>query len=134
VTARGETFTTRSTLFVETCCSCGTIFALEQGLQTWHRQHPKTNFYCPNGHSQYYTSKSDAEIERERAERAEREVANLRDNLQMETISHRSTKAALTKERKRIENGVCPCCHRTFVNVARHMNTKHPDFAGGLSQ
>jgi hypothetical protein len=41
---------------------------------------------------------------------------------------HRSTRGALTKQRKRAANGVCACCHRSFANVARHMKTQHPDF------
>ena len=33
----------------------------------------------------------------------------------------------LTRLQKRIHAGVCPCCNRTFTNVARHMKTKHPN-------
>jgi hypothetical protein len=33
---------------------------------------------------------------------------------------------------KRIHAGVCPCCNRTFQNLARHMNTKHPDEASNV--
>lgn len=29
---------------------------------------------------------------------------------------------------KRIEKGVCPCCNRTFLNLQKHMATKHPEF------
>lgn len=36
--------------------------------------------------------------------------------------------AQLTKTRKRIANGVCPCCHRTFQNLARHMAGQHPAY------
>lgn len=28
----------------------------------------------------------------------------------------------------RANHGVCPCCKRTFSQLARHMKTKHPDF------
>jgi hypothetical protein len=27
-----------------------------------------------------------------------------------------------------VANGVCPCCNRTFQNLARHMAGKHPDY------
>lgn len=30
--------------------------------------------------------------------------------------------------RKRASAGVCPCCNRTFSQLARHMQTKHPTF------
>ena len=32
---------------------------------------------------------------------------------------------------ERTGNGVCPCCKRSFTNLRRHMNTKHPNFSRG---
>jgi len=37
-----------------------------------------------------------------------------------------ATKGQLTKARKRADRGVCQHCHRSFVDVARHVATKHP--------
>jgi len=37
-------------------------------------------------------------------------------------------KAALTRMTNRIAFGVCPCCHRHFDNLQRHIATKHPEF------
>lgn len=39
-----------------------------------------------------------------------------------------TTKAQLTKTKKRVSNGVCPCCNRTFKQLARHMENKHPEY------
>ena len=39
-------------------------------------------------------------------------------------------KGHLTRVKRRVGNGVCPCCNRTFKNLADHMTTKHPDYAG----
>lgn len=52
--------------------------------------------------------------------RAQRNEAE--EKLQKEQRS----KAAL---RKRIAKGVCPCCKRTVSQMARHMATKHPNYA-----
>lgn len=41
-----------------------------------------------------------------------------------------AAKTAAEKLKKRAANGVCPCCTRTFANVADHIKTKHPGFAG----
>lgn len=30
--------------------------------------------------------------------------------------------------KKRVGNGVCPCCNRTFENLSRHMSCKHPEY------
>ena len=45
-----------------------------------------------------------------------------------EQRAHSATKGQLTRARKRAANGVCPCCHRSFENVARHVAKQHPDF------
>jgi hypothetical protein len=34
----------------------------------------------------------------------------------------------LRKIERKVSGGVCPCCNRTFVALARHMKTKHPEF------
>lgn len=31
---------------------------------------------------------------------------------------------------RRIAAGVCPCCRRSFTDLARHMSSQHPDYAG----
>ena len=33
----------------------------------------------------------------------------------------------IEKQLKRIHKGVCPCCNRSFTNLKRHMETKHPE-------
>ena len=37
-------------------------------------------------------------------------------------------KGHATRISKRVKNGVCICCNRTFADLARHMATKHPTF------
>lgn len=37
-------------------------------------------------------------------------------------------KGQMTKLKKRINNGVCPCCRRSFAALAQHMRRKHPDY------
>jgi len=69
-----------------------------------------------------------AELERskkwaeERREYAEKEATHFRK-------SRDGIKGALAKERKRVGNGTCPCCNRSFTNLQRHMATKHPHHA-----
>lgn len=113
-------------MVLEECCNCGVPFALSRYLKA-ERLNDHRNFYCPNGHPQHYTGKTDAEREREARERAERMLASREEDLRIERISHAATKGQLTKTRKRVANGVCPCCHRTFQQLARHMKAKHPE-------
>jgi DNA repair exonuclease SbcCD ATPase subunit len=37
-------------------------------------------------------------------------------------------KAQTTKARKRAAAALCPCCNRSFVQLRRHMETKHPGY------
>lgn len=52
----------------------------------------------------------------------------LNDQLRAAQQDHEATRAKLVRDRARFANGVCPCCNRSFENVARHMRTQHPDY------
>lgn len=116
------------TLEATSCCVCGVEFAMPDVLLR-KRLANKGSFWCPNGHSLAFTESSVQRLQRQlnaaqdataRAEARARDAENRR----------RAAVGQTTKLRNRISDGVCPCCHRTFVNVQRHMATKHPDFAG----
>lgn len=109
------------------CYSCGVIFGMPAEMDRDRRQDRKS-FWCPNGHAQSYIGKTEAEKERERAQKAEERSAALIAQLDQERASHSATKGQLTKTKKRIANGVCPCCHRSFVQLARHMKGQHPKY------
>ena len=118
------------TLETEVCCSCAVLFAMPAEMQR-RLMNDHGWFYCPNGHSQHYTGKSDAEKLRE----AERRLASREDDLRVarnrldsEQASHSATRGHLTRAKKqlaRVDHGVCPHCHRHFANVERHMASKH---------
>ena len=101
------------TVETEICCSCGTVFGIEQQLKINLRNNHRT-FYCPNGHGQNYVGKSEAEKLRDEVTRLKSQQDQLNADLS-------------SKERKlkRVSNGVCPCCNRTFKNLQSHMKTKH---------
>jgi hypothetical protein len=112
-------------------CWCGTHHAVPETLYRHQRRchddgRSVPDIYCPLGHTHVPAGKGKAELERERRERAERALANRDEDLRAERASHAATKGALTKARKRATAGVCPCCHRSFVNVRRHIETCHP--------
>jgi hypothetical protein len=78
-------------------------------------------FYCPNGHRQYYTAESDADKLRRELKRKEQEVADqVRAKLQAQ-----SELDAAQRKLKRVAKGICPCCNRSFTNLHKHMATKH---------
>lgn len=124
-----------------TCANCGMPFAVPR---EWEQAKRRTHgdFWCPNGHPLAFHGPTPAE----------REAATLRKELEREAAARRNAeeragrlhgsnialgrklsaaKGQQTKLRKRIGNGVCPCCNRHFTNVERHMTTQHPEWTAG---
>jgi hypothetical protein len=100
------------------------------------RMREKMNFYCPAGHSQHFcTGQSDLEKMRLERDRAVQEQARLHDRIREERESREAmerkniaTRGVVTRMKNRAANGVCLCCNRTFANLQKHMETKHPQF------
>ena len=118
-----------------TCCTCAITFAVPDEWEARRREDHK-GFFCPNGHSLTFTGKTEAENLREQldAEKARAEFwRKERDrNAQRADAADRRAAAArgqVTKLKNRAAAGVCPCCNRSFVQLERHMSTKHPGFA-----
>lgn len=111
------------------CGTCGVLHAIPK---TMHDTLAREGgfFYCPNGHSRGWGKGTlQADLERTRAElEAERDrkaAALARANKSEQAL--RSLEARTQREHKRAAAGVCPCCNRTFQQLARHMRAKHPE-------
>lgn len=111
------TETLNVTFEIEECCNCHVLFGMPGELYN-RRKRDHASFYCPNGHSQHYTAKSEAEKLKEQLEAARDETARVRQEYGAEIAAHQKLK-------RRIARGVCPHCTRTFQNIARHMEKKH---------
>lgn len=117
------------------CKTCGVIATCPSDLYEERRRSGGFNF-CPNGH-QWGWTKENSENEKVRLERdrLKQQLAQKDDEIAAQRRMREETERALsaqkgvaTKLRKRASAGVCPCCTRTFTNMARHMKTKHPTF------
>jgi hypothetical protein len=104
-------------------CWCGITLAVPETLYDHAKQDDKNQIYCPLGHTFVFRDNYRTKLEAERR----RHLAT-RELLEAEERSHVATRGHLTRARKRAAAGVCPCCHRTFQNVARHVASKHPGF------
>jgi hypothetical protein len=120
------------------CSECGIYFCVPTGWAEDRREDHK-GFYCPNGHVRAWSGPSAreleikakaAEIERLRKQLEWKENSLKSANAMVDTAHRRNAalKGVIAKERKRVGNGVCPCCHRTFKQLAAHMAGKHPGF------
>lgn len=128
-----ETIVYTGTLIVVTCGSCGTRHAIPEQLQRQAKEYGK-KWYCPTGCHITYVN-NDLEEARKELERQQRIIQNkqeriesLHNRLTEEKHKVRAEKAAKTRLKNRVKNGVCPCCNRTFSNLLNHMKNQHPEY------
>lgn len=121
------TYVTTADFELISCADCGVVFGMPVELVTQKRQNGG-RFYCPNGHS---LSWKESEVDRlKRINRAlSSNLTHERDQRGATERSNRALRGVVTRTRNRIAAGMCPCCRRTFRDLARHMSGQHPDYA-----
>lgn len=128
-----KTITEIRTFTILTCYKCGVDFGMPARMEEKRRQ-DKGSFWCPNGHSQAFVTSTEQILRAELASAKESKkwAEESRDRARRDADyfknSRNGYKGQLTKIKKRVAHGVCPCCTRTFQDLARHMETEHPDF------
>ncbi len=133
--AEWETVKIRNQDFaVMQCGSCGVIFVVPLIV---HQHHFDNGGFahCSNGHSLgWEEGNTEREAVRRERDRLKQENARLEDekkewiataNAQLDRA--RQAESKLKVQSARIGAGVCPCCNRTVSQLARHMQSKHPD-------
>lgn len=129
--------------FVEhTCANCGCVWGFPRVLRE-QRLRDGQGFFCPNGHERHFTrgQSSEDELRRER-DLLKQQLAAKDDEINWQRKAKESAREEAKHERarangykghatritKRAKAGVCPCCNRTFKQLAAHMALKHPEF------
>jgi hypothetical protein len=113
---------------------CGVVFAVPRTLLSSLREH-KGTLHCPKGHRLGFgDSEADKlrvrlEQEERRTERQRKEKEWAQQDAAKAKRSASAYKGKLTATKNRVGHGVCPCCNRTFQQLARHMKCKHPNYA-----
>jgi len=134
----GQVVSLAQNLVTLTCWAregCGIQFAVPQRFDQACREHGST-FYCPRGHRLHYGEGEVARLIRERdAERkkkewAEQDAKRARERADTARHAEKIAKGKLKAHAERVKKGVCPCCKRSFQNLKRHMDTKHPNWDG----
>ena len=82
----------------------------------------KVTFFCGYGHGQMFAvgESEETKLRREREETTERRL--------------NATRGVVTRIKNRVGHGVCPCCNRSFTNVARHMASEHPTWSAEAAE
>lgn len=125
--------TTTDTLTVKHCPVCYIQYAAPEAMFK-KMQSTGGTWFCPNGHNLVFSENTIEKLEKrlkdaaEQSEYYSKRISSLHNQLTDKNNAIRAEKAAKTRLKNRIKNGVCPCCNRSFHNVARHMETMHPDF------
>lgn len=125
------------------CCACGITFAAPHSfLEAFRTGNHDGCFYCPNGHKLSWRGNTELDAMRKRAvalqatiDQKNAEIARKSAAIEEErrrTIeldrSLKAQKGVVTRIKNRAAAGVCPCCNRTFTQLARHMQAKHKEF------
>lgn len=130
-------------LYVTCCPSCGGTYAISQQFRD-DKYERGGGWHCP--YCRESLSYRDTEADRLRKQLADKDaaIARERQRLSQESAAHDQTRAELrdtearrraekgakTRLKNRINAGTCPCCDQSFSDLAEHMQTAHPEFAG----
>lgn len=112
------------------CPACGVTFGITAAFEARRREDHRF-FYCPNQHHMNY-GESAKEIELRQAKANLDWYQNRSDRYKAEAEFAQRSAAAIrgvvTKIKKRVSKGVCPCCNRHFADLHRHMQGQHPEW------
>jgi hypothetical protein len=115
------------------CVTCAIKFWVPDGYIDARRNDGHA-FHCPNGHQMTFRETEADRVRKERDRLKQNEaylesrISSLAAQRDMAERRIAAAKGQITKIKKRASNGVCPCCNRTFADLARHMAGKHPGF------
>lgn len=123
-------------IYAGPCWQCGCGIVLPEALYRAARHSDAISIYCGYGHPGVF-KKRETETDRIRRERdrLKQDIARVEDEARearqrAEAAQERATKAEAKAKRltKRAAAGTCPCCKRTFSELAQHMKHQHPEF------
>jgi hypothetical protein len=124
------------TLHTVTCGKCSGVYAITETYRADCLEYAR-GWHCPYCQSAWgYFGKTEAQKLRDELTRKNAQLdqerayqRELRQRIQQRENVIRAERGAKTKLKKRIAAGVCPCCNRSFQDLARHMKGQHPEFA-----
>lgn len=121
-----KTMNYHTTLTTLDCGMCAIPFAIPSDLYQGATQDGRW-FWCPNGHRIHFYETENQKLQDELA-RAKTGLIRERQDREAAERSNAALRGVVTRTKKRVGKGVCPCCNRHFANVQRHMEGQHPDY------
>lgn len=110
-----------------TCRSCGVIHSYPEVL--WEEKEESGGYiFCPNGHQWgFREGKKERDAVRRERDLLRQQAARYEDELREANARADKAQAEAKRVITRTGAGVCPCCNRSFTQLARHMKSKHPE-------
>ncbi len=114
-----------------TCCKCKTLFGMQHDVYEIAKQRGhEFTFYCPHGHKQHFPfGETQEELLRRERDRLKQENARLVSERKIAEAKVEQLERKAKNQARRAKAGTCPCCSRTFKQLAAHMKQKHPEYA-----
>ena len=123
-----------------TCGKCGGIYAIAERYRAY-KQENGGYWNCPYCQCLWGFGASELSMVRDQLRTAEHQVEQERkrtewaqQDARITERRRRALKGHLTKVKKRISHGICPCCNRSFENLRRHMKVRHPAYTNDAGQ
>lgn len=93
-------------------------------------------WFCPNGHQRGYREgrhekeaiRRERDLLKQKVAQKDDEIKHQRELKEAALRQVAASRGQVTKLRNRTGAGTCPCCNRTFRQMALHMKNKHPTF------
>ncbi len=129
-----STITVTAQLTTIHCGECAGTYAIDERYreQRYQKGESWTCPYCKCGWG--YSGQSENALLKKKIEEKNAEIARANSVAMAQRQAadmERAAKEKAERKLKRVGNGMCPCCNRTFKNLARHMAVTHAgkDFA-----
>jgi len=120
------------TYHVVSCYTCGVRFGINGDLYRRVVTNAVGSIYCPAcGKLTCWRESDDQKKIKDLEAKLKWEMDHGQRQLAAKEKAQASlsaTKAVVTRMKSRAVAGVCPCCNRTFKQLASHMKHKHPQF------
>lgn len=113
-------------MHIVACATCFIDFGIPEQMERFKRK-DHTWFYCPAGHQNRYSAESEEEKLRRERDLLKQQGAQKDDDIKRMREGWEKAEREKQRIEKRAKAALCPCCNRSFGNLARHMKTKHPD-------
>ena len=89
-------------------------------------------FWCPSGHNVSWADSENARL-KQQLNVAQEQVNRLGSQVKATDLMLTAETKRTQRLERRVNNGVCPHCHRTFKQLQRHLASKHSETGLGDS-